>query len=295
MTTAIGIDVTGERIAGGIVHLENGDVLVRRRTATPGRHGADAVLAAVVEMTSALWVEGREPSLLPTCIGLSVCEDVDEAGQIMTGRIVPWQGMEVRTALNQIGAAIVEAGVRAVARAEARFGAGRGNAQFLYAGAGTEIVACLVLGGRPHLGYRGGGVFRGGTPLDFIDVHRRRVHFVLDDVAGSAAVARHAGYEHIGQAISAAENGADVRAWEALSQAGDAAGSVLGWLCRAFGPQALVIGGELARASDVFWNAASVAARRNLSDRLVVRRGALGDEAGLIGAALAACEADATD
>ena len=295
MTTAIGIDVNGERIVGGIVHLENGDVLLRRRRATPAKHSGDAVLAEVVEMATGLWAEGRAPSLLPTCIGLSVCEDVDEAGEIVSGRIVPWKGMAVRRALAPVGAAMVDAGVRAAARAESRFGAGRGQAHFLYAMAASEVAACLVLGGRPHMGLRGGGVFRGYAPLDLVDARGRRMHFVLDEVASADAVARHAGYSHISEAIAAAERGEDIRAWEALSLAGESVGAVLGWLCRALGPQALVIGGDGARASDVFWAAASASARRDMSDRLAVQRGALGDEAGMIGAALAACEADATD
>ena len=48
----------------------------------------------------------------------------------------------------------VESDVRAAAMAEARFGAGREEPDFLYVSVGTGISHCLMVDGRPRLGVR---------------------------------------------------------------------------------------------------------------------------------------------
>jgi glucokinase len=94
-------------------------------------------------------------------------------------------------------------------------------------------------------------------------------------------------------------NEGDALAHEILQSAGQAMGSALGWLANVLDPAAIVIGGGLGTADGLYWDAMARSAREHIwSDdtrRLPIVKAALGQDAGLIGAALYASSASAVN
>ncbi len=74
----------------------------------------------------------------------------------MSDATIRWRDVDVRARIErELSLPVhVDADVRAAARGESLFGAGRGCSSFLYVTVGTGISACLVIGGVPFTGAR---------------------------------------------------------------------------------------------------------------------------------------------
>ena len=127
---ALGIDVGGTKIAGGIVDLATGAVTARRQVPTDYARGGAAILADTVALARDLQDEARRLGLSVAALGLGVAELVDRQGRVFSDHRIRWSGFDVAGALGAVLPTTVSADVRAAALAEARFGAGRGVADF---------------------------------------------------------------------------------------------------------------------------------------------------------------------
>jgi glucokinase len=290
---AIGIDVGGTKIAAGLVALGSGQVLSRRVTATEAERGGEAVLRDVLELAKELLALAQSNQQPVRGIGLDVCELVDLQGNVTSDFTVAWKGLPVRQRLGEIAPCVVESDVRAQALAEARFGSGKNFDPFVFVNIGTGISSCLVQGGLPFAGARGNALVLGTGPVSVPGAPP----FVLEEFASGSAV----GQRYAAMSADAAKaekvvtlaNEGDALAHEILRSAGQAMGSALGWLANVLDPAAIVIGGGLGTADGLYWDAMARSAREHIwSDdtrRLPIVKAALGSDAGLIGAAIAAC------
>lgn len=293
MTTAIGIHVGESGIRAGVVHLENGDVLCKREIQVDAARSGMAAMSDVLRLAEEWLDDSCAAFTHPEAIGLCICEDVDRDGFILSGKRVAWGGLPVRRLLTQLAPAQVDTAVRSQARGEGHFGIGRGESSFLYADVGSTIRACLVLDGRPYVGFGGTAVMSGEIPYTIFSERGQRHRFVLDEVATIDAIVRCCRAANLDQVFAAAKR-SDVGANAALHVAGESLGAVLGYLCAALDPQSLVVGGGLSRAPSIYWEALESGVRAHMrnhtSRRLVVRQAAVGADAGIIGAALLAGE-----
>jgi glucokinase len=230
---------------------------------TPGGGGA-AVLALCAEIARELAPGGA-------AVGIGLPEFVDCSGVPQSGVNVDWRGLDVAGAFAHIGAIRIAADVRAAARAEAVFGAGRDAPIFLYVSVGTGVSACLVVDGRPYEGAHGNAIVVGAPPVE-----------------GVAS----------GRALSIAANGR--RAEDVLirpecrpdiESAAAALGRALATLVNALDPHAVVVGGGLGLAP-VYLGLVEVALRDAVAipgrQSRTVNPAGLGARAGMIGAALLA-------
>ena len=285
----IGIDVGGTKIAAGVVAFPSAELREKRIAPTDPQRGGQAVLADVVSMARTMAQASRQPIV---GIGIGVCELVDLRGNVTSGFTVEWRGLPVQAMLSEIAPAAVESDVRAHAWAEARFGAGRAYRDFIFVTLGTGISACLVHDGVPYPGARGNALVLATAPLTLIDESGRRVQQVLEEFASGPAIARRFGASQAEVVFEAAEAG-DPRALAILHTAGEAIGNSVGFLCNVLDPEAVVIGGGLGSAGGPLWDCLVAATRQHIwSDdtrRLPIVRAALGNDAGVIGAAVAAC------
>ena len=259
---AVGIDVGGTKIAAGLVDCERGRVLARAETATRPERGGAAVLADCGALARAL---GNNVS-----VGIVLCELIGADGTPASADTVDWLGVDVRAAI-ETPAVVLESDVRAAARAEARFGAGKGHSPFLYVGVGTGASACLVVDGEPFAGSRGFAIVLGAPPVKL--------------VASGPALARRAGLGRAEEVL------ADPSRDGIVEEAAAALGQVLAVLVNALDPERVVVGGGLGRQPRFLRLVA--AAAHDLIAYPGVRRvefvGAeLGADGGVIGAALAA-------
>jgi glucokinase len=149
MSLAIGVDIGGTKVAGGVVD-EHGRVLDRTRRFTPGTDVAatEATIAEVVAELSA------RNEVAAVGIGAAGWIASDQATVLFAPHLA-WRNEPLRDALSQaIGLPVlVENDANAAAWAEYRFGAARNAPVAVMVTLGTGIGGGLVVGGQL---YRGG-------------------------------------------------------------------------------------------------------------------------------------------
>jgi glucokinase len=257
MRIVVGVDVGATKLAAARVDAQDGRVLAALRRPTAPSRGPDAVLDDVRAMVDELGGGAA---------GLAICELVDPHGRVRSAETVDWRDANLRATF-----AAVQSDVRAAALAEARFGAGREEPDFLYVSVGSGISHCLVTGGRPRAGVHGSALCT-GAPL-------------VEQWSGGLALARRSGHATAEEAL------ADPAAEPVVADAAERLGVVLAVLVNALDPGAVVVGGGLglhdgyrARVERVLRGAVYDPAARGVP----VLRAGLGADAAVIGAALAA-------
>ena len=160
---AVGLDVGGTKVAGGLVRFPAGAVVARRRIPTRAGRDAEGVLADAIAMARDL-SSGVPPGGRFAGVGVGVPELVDLAGRLTSAATIDWRGIPLADKFSQVGPVWVEADVRAAALAEARFGAGRLYRLFAYVSVGTGISHTLVQDGRPYAGARGNALVLASGP-----------------------------------------------------------------------------------------------------------------------------------
>lgn len=259
MTVALGVDVGGTKIAAARVDVARGTVLAARRRPTAPARGPDAVLADCRALIDELG-EGA--------VGLAVCELVGPDGRVRSAETVDWRDTDLFETFDA-----VESDVRAAALAEARFGAGREEPDFLYVTVGTGVSHCLMVDGRPRRGVRGSAIGT-GAPL-------------VEQWSGGLALARISGHATAEEAL------ADPGAADVVEEGARRLGLAIAALVNALDPGALIVGGGLG-LEDAYRARVEAALRAAIYDpearELPLLPAALGADAPVIGAALAAVE-----
>jgi glucokinase len=192
---------------------------------------------------------------------------------------------------------VLDADVRAAARGEAHFGAGRDFYTFLYVTVGTGISACLVLNKTPYAGARGlTGTFASSNCL--IPGTDGELHFgspLEQFAAGPALAARFAELrsDFRGAApdvLRLAEEG-DPIARTVVSSSGKALGAAVAQFVNILDPDAIVIGGGLGLAEGLYRKLLNGSLRDYMWSEyhrdIKLLSAKLGNDAGMIGAALA--------
>ena len=286
---AIGLDVGGTKIAGGVVALGTGEVLARRAIPTRAQRGGEAVLADALALAGALQADAGRLAVEVCGIGVGVPELVDLEGNITSGHAIAWHGVPVQERFRRLGPAVVEADVRAHALAEARYGAGRPFQLFVFVTVGTGISCCLVQAGKPYAGACGNALILASSPLTTTcTACGTTLRPVLEEFASGPALAARFGVAR-GEEVLAAAAAGDQRAIEIVESAGAALGVSVAWLVNVLDPQAIVVGGGLGLAGGRYWDSFVAATRQHIwfegSRDLPILMAALGPDAGLIGAA----------
>ena len=225
---------------------------------------------------------------------------VDERrGMAVHSQNVGWRDVPVRSLVEQATRLPVGFGhdVRAGTLAEWRQGAGRGFQDLVFVPIGTGISAGIVVQGRLITG----GGYAG--EIGHVDVGHGEPcscggRGCVEALASAAAIARR--YAAVsGRPVAGAREVAarmvagDPVARRVWADATEALALALAWTSVVLAPQAILLGGGLARSGSLLLEPLGRAMGRHLG---VVRRpqllpGALGDDAGFLGAALLAWEA----
>ena len=284
--TALGIDVGGTKIAAGLVTFPGGTVLARETIPTLPHRGGEAVSNDIERLARSL---AGQPI---AGIGLGVCEIVSKEGAIASHSLFPWPAGALRDRLASIAPVVVEADVRAAARAEALFGAGRGLDCFLYVSIGTGISSCLVIHGEPFVGSRGATGTLASGPFPGLG----RENATLEQLAsGPALVARGNALGlkvQSGAEVLAAAAAGDSQAREIVRFGAAALGSAIGWLINILDPHTVILGGGLGLSQGLFRDTLIESARHHVwwagHCDLPIIEAQTGADAGLIGAAASA-------
>jgi glucokinase len=311
----IGVDLGGTNLRAAIIDTDSGEILCQRRSLTLAREGQEAVITRMLRLIEELASEGDlAPSEIKGVgIGVPGTLNIDQ-GLILFLTNLPGQWREVP--LQQImqersgyPVALIN-DVRAMTLSEWVFGAGRGVDNMACFAIGTGIGGGFVLNGRFHLG-NGGTAGEFGHQVVEIDGPSCGCggRGCLELYASGPAIAAmgvkevlHGHTTRIGEMVGydlnritadvivqAAREG-DALAAGILGRAGVYLGIAVSNVVSILSPQRVVFGGGVAQAGDLLLSYV----RRTVRERVHVvpvetiefTTAELGDDAGLIGAAL---------
>jgi len=301
---AIGIDVGGTKVALGLLDAADLRLLESVVIPTGRERGGKAVLADIRATAGEL--AGRAAALgrRVSGIGLLVPEIVSLAGEIVSSAVIPqWNELPVAEVLSEIAPVLIEADVRAAAFAETVLGAGQGYDYLVFVTVGTGISYTAVYQGRPIAGSRGGALNIGTTILARLPAPHGDTggaggtggtgELELEGISSGRAlteryVARGGTAEGAADVLAAAQRG-DPAAAEVLDEGARTLGIAIALLVNVLDPEAVIVGGGLGSADTSYWPATRDYARQYLHDfaaGTVLAQGALGADAGVIGAGL---------
>ena len=313
---AIGIDIGGTKVAGGLVDVD-GAVLGRARRDTPHRSKSpDVVEDTIVEVVTelmALAATQRLGDVGSVGIGAAGFVAADRATVVFAPHL-SWRDEPLEANLQRrVPVPIsVDNDANAAAWAEWRFGAAQGESHVVMVNLGTGIGGAVVLEGRIMRGRFGiAGEF--GHMQVVPDGHRcecgnkgcweqyasgnalvREARSLMSAdspvavdlatrVSGDAAALT-------GPVVTAAARDGDPTATELLAEIGHWLGIGIANLAAALDPGVFVVGGGVSAAGDLLLGPARETFRRTLTGRgyrteASVVAAAMGNEAGLVGAA----------
>ena len=297
----LGIDVGGTSIRAGLFVPRSGAIRHVRAIRTDASSGGRQALARAAAVACEVVEAGSRFGLSVEKVGIGVPELVGLTGEIESRAVLPWRSTRVRKAFAAYGEVTIASDVRAAALAEARLGAARGTATFLYVGVGTGISSTLFIDGQPYVGAHGHAISFASGATCAAGAHDGRIVFApLEARASGPALVRRAkalGYHaEDAAAVCRAARARSGIARRVVDAAATELAAHVAILVNALDPSLVVLGGGLGAASGRYWNSFRAALPRftwgRYARRVRVRRARLGARSGLIGAALSAVEAD---
>lgn len=304
---AVGVDLGGTRLRAAAVTAD-GAVVDREAARRPAGDGPDAFGTAVVDIVGTL-----AERLGPGCpVGIGIASLVDRDGRLVDAPNLTVEGFPLR---EQVASALhvpvtVVNDATAACLGEARLGAGRGHDDVLLLTVGTGVGGGAVVDGRLLRGAHGMAtefghlvVAEGGRRcpcgthgcLEAYASGRAIGHVAAEWLAEgrtSEALAREPVID--GTAVTRAARAGDPLALEVVVEAGRWLGVGLASLVNAFDPAVVLVGGG---AGEALQQWLLPAARSSMAARVLGSRrrtlppvvpAALGDDAGVAGAALLA-------
>jgi len=313
----VGIDLGGTKILAGVVSGDH-QILGRAKRTTPAQEGGRAIVEAIVACAQeALETAGLNRAQIGA-VGIGSPGPLDVAtGVILFSANLNVKnfpiGPEVSRFLDR--PVLVQNDVRVGGYAELRLGAGRGYRDIIVTFVGTGIGGCLVAGGEIVTGSTGNAgeighmILKAGGPrcgcgargcmeaLASKTAIARRVDKAvrkgLPTVLGEK-MARKGGRLKSRDLAEAVLN-KDLVALKEVQRAAHFLGLGLGNLINVFGPEIVIVGGGVAGAlGDSYLDLVRTAARSHIltdpAGTIRIERAGLGDNAGILGAALLARE-----
>lgn len=294
-SAVLAFDVGGTDIKSAYV-TEDGAVEGIRRSPTPIDPGDPA--GTITRRLAELAQEYHAAGARPHASGVSVPGIVDErAGIGVFSSNLGWRDAPLRSLAEEALALPVAFGhdVRAAATAEHRMGAARGFDDVVMLAIGTGIAGTIIIDGRPYAGGGYAGEF--GHALADPGGERCRCGAIgcVETIASAASIAHRYG-EWNGTVVSGAREVRDaMRAGDPIARAVwadavEALAELLARTCALLAPEAVVIGGGLSEAGEDLFAplGARLDALLSFHRRPALLRAELGDDAGLLGTALAA-------
>jgi glucokinase len=311
----VGIDLGGTKIAAAVydgrAQTLSGQIVVPTR----GHEGPDGVLKQIGELVRQVCERAEVPLSEIGGIGVGMPATFDlEKGQTLLLPNIPgdWWGKPVVSILHAdlgLPVALVN-DARSFTLAEATLGAGRGYDCVVGLTLGTGIGGGIAIGGKLHLGLSGSAGEVGHHSIDYNGVPDGSGNPGGWEAYGSGPAIAAMGVKAVMQGINtqigglvnydlnlitpgvilrAAELG-DPIARDILRTAGEYIGAGLANLVIILAPHCVVIGGGVAELGEWILQPMRESVERRCRtvpfDQLVIKRAALGAQAGVIGAAL---------
>lgn len=303
---AIGIDVGGTSVKTGVVYRSN-IIGYAPQLITADFDGPEALIARLSQEILAM--RERHPSIRAVGIGVPGLVNFEKGIVSNLTNVAGWTNIPLGRLLSETVdlPVIVENDANCMAFAEWKRGAGRGLRHIVCITLGTGVGGAIIANGQLIRGSRFGAGEIGQTSIDF---RGRRGHYgnlgSLEDYIGiveitQAAEQRYAaaGIEKNGEdclpsALASAAHRGDKIALEIWEEVGEKLATAVMNACWLLNPEAVIIGGGVARAGELIFQPLTACLYPQLSptfrDHLMVIPARFGNEAGMIGAAALALE-----
>ncbi|KRF25213.1 ROK family glucokinase [Phycicoccus sp. Soil803] len=309
---AIGIDIGGTKVAGGVVD-PGGVVVARARRDTPHRSTSPSVVEDTIVDVVAELIDGAGDDVVAVGIGAAGFVAADRATVVFAPHL-SWRDEPLEANLQRrVPVPIsVDNDANAAAWAEWRFGAAQGDSHVVMVNLGTGIGGAMILDGQIMRGRYGiAGEFGhmqvvpGGQRCECGNKGCWEQYASGNALVREARAMMTAGSPMAtdllnlvggdpssltGPMITEAARDGDATATELLGEIGQWLGIGIANLAAALDPGVFVIGGGVSAAGDLLLEPARTTFRRHLTGRgyrpeARIVAAALGNEAGLIGAA----------
>ncbi len=311
-TLAIGIDIGGTKVAGGLVD-HAGRIIDRTRRDTPHRSTSpDVVEDTIVEVVQELLDRAPGHSVAGVGIGAAGFVAADRATVVFAPHL-SWRQEPLREALTgRLGTAItVDNDANAAAWAEWKFGAGRGETHLVMITLGTGIGGGIVIDGQIQRGRYGiageyghmqvvpNGVrcecgnrgcweqYASGNAL----VREARALLLANSPVAADLRALVGSEDQLtGPLVTESAQRGDATSIELIAEIGEWLGLGMANLAATLDPGTFVVGGGVSAAGDLLLGPARTTFQRQLVGRgyrpvARIVAAELGPDAGLIGAA----------
>ena len=315
MTLAIGIDLGGTNLRAAVVDTLSGKLIAAQKVPTPSRAGAQAVIDAMTALAHRVIALSavQADDIAGVGIGIPGLVDLDRGVALLLPNIPgDWSSISLASIVQQrlhLPVRLIN-DVRAITLAEWSFGAGRGVDTIACYAIGTGIGGGVIINGRLHLGISGSAgelghqiVERDGLPCNcggrgclemyacgpaitargvqaVIQRHPTRIGAMVDYDLNRINVA---------VILEAAQAGDDI-ARGIFEQTGAYIGIAVSNTLLTISPRKVIIGGGVAVAGDLLFEPIRRVVRERVflmpADQVEILGAALGDDAGLIGAAI---------
>jgi glucokinase len=314
----VGIDLGGTKVLAAVVHTGDEAILGRSKKATPAREGGAAILDAIVAAVDEALDEAGVARGEIAGVGVGSPGPIDaDSGVILFSANLNVRNFALGSGLaSALGRpVIVRNDVRVGGYGEFRLGAGRGYKDILAAFIGTGIGGCLISNGKivegstgnagevGHITIKVGGpkcgcgrrgcleafASRSAMARRIVKAVRKGHSTVLAEKVDKKSGKLKSG--DLAEAVAAE----DPVALKEVHRAAHYLGIGLGSLVNVFGPQIVIVGGGVTEALGPPWVDLVRASIRKSAlvdphESIKVEAASLGDDAGVLGAALMAAE-----
>ncbi len=292
--SSVGLEITRTELHAGMFDI-SGRALSQVRAPVRDFEDAALLLDDAAALVRRLLDRYARATAYVLGIGVAVAAPIDHEGRVVHD-VSPtqWTHMDLGRELSErLGLPVsVENDANAGALAEHRFGAGRNCADLLYLRVAGGVGAGLILGNRLHRGASGIAGELGHMTID--------PRGALCSCGGRGCLETIAGTLALEDELSAVKRAPVEDGWmtpgdrhvrRLVADAGDAVGSAIASAINLLDPGRVVIGGPLAEAGAVFFDAIDAAIARDAippaAARARVVPGSLGAHASILGAATA--------
>lgn len=304
---AVGIDMGGTNMRLAVVS-EDGTIINSTRYNTAARDGKDAVISRLSSATSELISEGRRHG---TVVGVGIgAPGLIENGVVRCSPNLPgWNNVPLKDLLEEAVSlpVFLENDANVVAYGEKSLGAGKGFNSLICITLGTGVGGGLILDGRIWKGAFGmagevghvivepNGVQCSCGSRGCLETYASATGIVR--MAREAVLRGDAGWDMDNmttETLEASARGGDKIAASLFAVAGRSLGIGIASLLHILNPDAVVIGGGVSKAWDLFYPSLAKEINdrcfKEIAERTRILPASLGDRAGMLGAARLAFE-----
>ncbi|HYG57809.1 MAG TPA: ROK family protein [Symbiobacteriaceae bacterium] len=289
---AVGIDVGGTKICGGLVD-GTGHVIALQKRPTPVAEGPEAIFDTMRAMVRELIAKCGHREVVGLGLGMPGLLDREKGISVFSPN-TGWRNVPVLSEFAEFGLPMdMDNDVRCHAVGELHFGAGRGLDNFILLTLGTGIGSGIVMGGQLYRGATGMAGEIGhitlapGGPLCGCGKHG-----CFEAVASGRNIgrrAREAGIAGSGRELFQKAAAGDLRALELVDRVAYDLGRGISIYAHLLNPRRVIVGGGVALAGELLFEPmrryADQETMPGVRGTYDIVPAALGDEAGAVGAA----------